>query len=139
MFGSLREIMPLPCDRFLIGLRYGLCVENATGRHIEEDRHATVVNCDAHEIWDNDNGCVPFNNGVDPWVTETKDTHHQAQRVLEQAGGGLLFVYQVYAHTSEQRISQMSCRGNRAGTGRAKTKAGVTNLVILSNDQDIQP
>ena len=82
MFGSLREIMPRRRGRYLVGLRFCCCVENATGRYTEEDKHATVVNCDSREIWDSNNGRVPFNNNVDPLIPETESTYHQAQMVL---------------------------------------------------------
>ena len=73
------------------------------------------------EIWDSNNGRVPFNNDVNPLVPETKATHHQAQRVLEQVGA-LLYVYQVCTDTSEKRSSQISRRTVRAGGGGLQTR-----------------
>ena len=121
MYSSLREIMPLWYGRYLVVFRYCCCVENSTGRYTETDKHATVVNCDFCEIWDSNNGWVPFNNDIDLLVPETKDTHHQAQRVLVQVGA-LLYVYQVCTDTSEKRSSQMSRRTVRAGEGGLQTR-----------------
>ena len=121
MYSSLREIMTLMYGRYLVVFPYCRCVENLTGRYNETDKRATVVNCDFREIWDSNNGRVPFNNHVDPAVPETEATHHQAQRVLEQVGP-LLCVYQVCTDASEKRSSQKSRRTVRAGEGGLLTR-----------------
>ena len=107
--------------RYLVGLRYCRCVENRTGRYTEQDKHATVVNCDSREIWDSNNGRVSLNNNVDSLIKETESTHHQAQRVLEQVGA-LLYVFVVCMHSSDLRTSQVSRRNVRAGEGGLLTR-----------------
>ena len=157
MFGSLHEIMRQRDHRFLVGMRFARCVENATERYTEEDLHATVVNCDSREIWDSNNGRVPFNNNVDPLIPETESTCKQAQRVLDQVGA-LLYVFLVCTHPSEKRTSQTSRRvragegglltrtrpskhgkksrrNERARKGREKRKADVANLLTTEFGQ----
>lgn len=123
MFGSLREVMKQPTGRYIAIYRYGRCVEGQA----ERDWHATVVNCDAREIWDSANGRVPFNSSGDASVLETDKTHAHAQQMMEQSSGGVHSVWRLALGIGSLSASS-GC--TLSSTGSTSLPFGSENAVV---------